>query len=124
MTAFAFILSVGPLVVAAGASASACKSIGITVFSGMIASTCLAVVFGPSYFVLVQRFEGGAPQAASGGAAGGAVAAGLGRMLAPSWKQPSSLGLKPILELVEAGRSVGLTLCKSDIGRPAGGGVQ
>jgi hydrophobic/amphiphilic exporter-1 (mainly G- bacteria), HAE1 family len=27
------------------------------VFSGMIASTCLAVVFVPSFFVLVQRFE-------------------------------------------------------------------
>jgi hydrophobic/amphiphilic exporter-1 (mainly G- bacteria), HAE1 family len=33
------------------------KSIGITVFSGMIASTCLAVVFVPSFFVVVQRFE-------------------------------------------------------------------
>jgi len=41
----------------AGASASARKSIGITVFSGMIASTCFAVVFVPSSFVAVQRFE-------------------------------------------------------------------
>jgi hypothetical protein len=29
------------------------KSIGITVFSGMIASTCLAVLFVPSLFVIV-----------------------------------------------------------------------
>jgi hydrophobic/amphiphilic exporter-1 (mainly G- bacteria), HAE1 family len=46
-----------PLVVATGAGASARKSIGITVFSGMIASTCLAVLFVPTFFVVVQRFE-------------------------------------------------------------------
>lgn len=57
MTSFAFILGVAPLVVATGAGASARKSIGITVFSGMIASTCLAVLFVPSLFVVVQRFE-------------------------------------------------------------------
>ena len=42
---------------ATGAGASARKSIGITVFSGMIASTCLAVLFVPSFFVVMQRFE-------------------------------------------------------------------
>jgi HAE1 family hydrophobic/amphiphilic exporter-1 len=57
MTSFAFILGVVPLVLATGAGASARKSIGITVFSGMIASTCLAVLFVPSLFVVVQRFE-------------------------------------------------------------------
>jgi hydrophobic/amphiphilic exporter-1 (mainly G- bacteria), HAE1 family len=57
MTSFAFILGVAPLVVASGAGASARKSIGITVFSGMLASTCLAVLFVPSFFVVVQRFE-------------------------------------------------------------------
>ena len=57
MTSFAFILGVLPLVIATGAGASARKSIGITVFSGMIASTCLAVLFVPSFFVVVQRFE-------------------------------------------------------------------
>jgi HAE1 family hydrophobic/amphiphilic exporter-1 len=57
MTSFAFILGVAPLVIASGAGASARKSIGITVFSGMIASTCLAVLFVPSLFVMVQRFE-------------------------------------------------------------------
>jgi HAE1 family hydrophobic/amphiphilic exporter-1 len=57
MTSFAFILGVAPLVVATGAGASARKSIGITVFSGMIASTCLAVLFVPSFFVILQRFE-------------------------------------------------------------------
>jgi HAE1 family hydrophobic/amphiphilic exporter-1 len=57
MTSFAFILGVAPLVVATGAGASARISIGITVFSGMIASTCLAVLLVPAFFVIVQRFE-------------------------------------------------------------------
>jgi len=57
MTSFAFILGVTPLVMASGAGASARKSIGITVFSGMIASTCLAILFVPSLFVVVQRIE-------------------------------------------------------------------
>src|SRR5689334_766997 len=57
MTSFAFILGVVPLVLATGAGASARKSIGITVFSGMLASTCLAVLFVPAFFVVVQRYE-------------------------------------------------------------------
>jgi hydrophobic/amphiphilic exporter-1 (mainly G- bacteria), HAE1 family len=57
MTSFAFILGVFPLVIATGAGAGARRSIGIAVFSGMIASTCLAVVFVPSFYVVLQRFE-------------------------------------------------------------------
>ncbi|ARP98337.1 efflux RND transporter permease subunit [Pseudorhodoplanes sinuspersici] len=57
MTSFAFIISMVPLVLATGAGASARKSIGITVFSGMLASTFLAVLFVPSLFVVIQRFE-------------------------------------------------------------------
>jgi hydrophobic/amphiphilic exporter-1 (mainly G- bacteria), HAE1 family len=57
MTSFAFILGVVPLVLATGAGANARKSIGITVFSGMLASNCLAVLFVPVFFVVVQRFE-------------------------------------------------------------------
>jgi HAE1 family hydrophobic/amphiphilic exporter-1 len=57
MTSFAFILGMAPLVVATGAGASARKSIGITVFTGMLASTCLAVLFVPSFFAVLQRFE-------------------------------------------------------------------
>jgi hydrophobic/amphiphilic exporter-1 (mainly G- bacteria), HAE1 family len=59
MTSFAFILGVAPLVGATGAGASARASIGITVFSGMIASTCLAVLFVPSFFVVVHRIAEG-----------------------------------------------------------------
>ncbi len=57
MTSFAFALGMLPLVFATGAGANARKSIGITVFSGMIASTCLAVLFVPSFFVVLQRWE-------------------------------------------------------------------
>lgn len=57
MTSFAFTLGVAPLVFATGAGASARKSIGITVFSGMIASTCLAILFVPTFFVIFQRLE-------------------------------------------------------------------
>ena len=57
MTSFAFILGVLPLVLATGAGANARKSIGISVSTGMLASTCLAVVFVPCFFVVVQGFE-------------------------------------------------------------------
>ena len=57
MTSFAFILGVLPLVLATGAGASARKSIGVAVFSGMLASTCLAVLFVPSFYVVLKRFE-------------------------------------------------------------------
>ncbi|HXW21885.1 MAG TPA: efflux RND transporter permease subunit, partial [Rhodomicrobium sp.] len=57
MTSFAFILGVLPLVLATGAGASARKSIGIAVFSGMLASTCLAVLFVPSFYVVMKRLE-------------------------------------------------------------------
>lgn len=57
MTSFAFILGVMPLVFASGAGANARRSIGIAVSSGMIASTCLAVVFVPMFFVLLQTWQ-------------------------------------------------------------------
>jgi HAE1 family hydrophobic/amphiphilic exporter-1 len=57
MTSFAFILGVLPLVFATGAGANARRSLGITVASGMLASTCIAVVFVPSFFVVLQRLS-------------------------------------------------------------------
>jgi hydrophobic/amphiphilic exporter-1 (mainly G- bacteria), HAE1 family len=57
MTSFAFILGVVPLVTATGAGASARVSLGIAVLSGMLASTLLAVLFVPSFFVVMQHFE-------------------------------------------------------------------
>jgi hydrophobic/amphiphilic exporter-1 (mainly G- bacteria), HAE1 family len=60
MTSLAFILGVIPLVLAKGAGASARASIGIAVLSGMLASTCIAVLFVPSFFVVAQRWQEGA----------------------------------------------------------------
>jgi len=57
MTSFAFILGVLPLVLATGAGANARKSLGISVSTGMLASTCLAVVFVPAFFVVLQRLD-------------------------------------------------------------------
>jgi HAE1 family hydrophobic/amphiphilic exporter-1 len=57
MTSFAFILGVVPLVTATGAGAASRISLGMCVMSGMIASTCLAVLFVPSFFTVLQRFE-------------------------------------------------------------------
>ncbi len=56
MTSIAFILGVVPLLTATGAGAAARVSIGITVFSGMIASTCLAVALVPIFFVKIEGF--------------------------------------------------------------------
>lgn len=57
MTSFAFILGVMPLVFASGAGANARRSIGIAVCSGMIASTCFAVVFVPAFYMLLQAWQ-------------------------------------------------------------------
>lgn len=57
MTSFAFILGVMPLVFATGAGANARRSIGIAVCSGMLASTCLAVVFVPVFYVMLQSWQ-------------------------------------------------------------------
>jgi HAE1 family hydrophobic/amphiphilic exporter-1 len=57
MNSFAFILGALPLVLATRAGAKARRSRGISVFSGMLASACLAVLFVPSFFVALQRFE-------------------------------------------------------------------
>jgi len=45
---------VTPLILAIGAGATARKSLGIVVASGVLASTCLAVLFVPSFYVLLQ----------------------------------------------------------------------
>ena len=57
MTSFAFLLGVLPLVTATGAGANARRSLGISTFSGMLASTCLAVLFAPSFFVVMQHVQ-------------------------------------------------------------------
>ena len=57
MTSFAFIMGVMPLVFASGAGANARRSIGLAVSSGMLASTCLAVVFVPTFYVILQTWQ-------------------------------------------------------------------
>jgi HAE1 family hydrophobic/amphiphilic exporter-1 len=57
MTSFAFILGVVRLIASNGAGAAARKSIGITVFSGMLASTVLAVTLVPVFFVLIGQWQ-------------------------------------------------------------------
>ncbi|MBV8131331.1 MAG: efflux RND transporter permease subunit, partial [Alphaproteobacteria bacterium] len=57
MTSVAFGMGVLPLVLATGAGANGDKSLGISVFSGIIASTGLAVLFVPSFFTVLQGFD-------------------------------------------------------------------
>jgi HAE1 family hydrophobic/amphiphilic exporter-1 len=57
MTSFAFGMGVLPLVLATGAGANSRISLGLSVLSGIIASTCLAVLFVPSFFAVLQRLD-------------------------------------------------------------------
>jgi multidrug efflux pump len=54
MTSFAFILGVLPLFLAFGASAASRRSLGTTVFGGMLAATLLAVFIVPVLFVVIE----------------------------------------------------------------------
>lgn len=56
MTSISFMLGVLPLLLASGAGAASRFSIGLTVFSGMIASTTLAVAIVPIFFAKIMRF--------------------------------------------------------------------
>jgi len=58
MTAFAFILGVVPLLRATGAGAEARKVMGVTVFSGMLIATFLAVLLVPVLYVTVEKITG------------------------------------------------------------------
>jgi HAE1 family hydrophobic/amphiphilic exporter-1 len=57
MTSFAFILGIVPLLTATGAGAASRRALGTAVFGGMIASTVLAVLFVPVFFVVLQRLS-------------------------------------------------------------------
>ena len=59
MTSFAFILGVLPLAFASGAAAESRKTIGWTVFGGMLAATTLAIFIVPVLFVLITRLAYG-----------------------------------------------------------------
>ena len=55
MTAFSFILGVVPLLLASGAGAASRRSIGTTVFSGMLAATVVGTLLVPVFWVAIQR---------------------------------------------------------------------
>jgi len=55
MTSFAFILGVVPLVLAGGAGQAGRRSVGTTVFGGMIASTLLNLFFIPVLYLVIER---------------------------------------------------------------------
>ena len=57
MTSLAFILGVLPLVLAQGAGRISRRSVGTTVFGGMIASTFLNLIFIPVLYVLVRSLQ-------------------------------------------------------------------
>ncbi|OZI17759.1 multidrug efflux RND transporter permease subunit [Bordetella genomosp. 7] len=53
MTSLAFILGVVPLAIATGAGAASQRAVGIGVLGGMLAATPFAVIFVPTFFVVV-----------------------------------------------------------------------
>jgi len=59
MTSLAFIFGVLPLVFSSGAGAEARKTIGWTVFGGMLAATSLAIFLVPVLFVLITKISYG-----------------------------------------------------------------
>jgi hydrophobic/amphiphilic exporter-1 (mainly G- bacteria), HAE1 family len=74
MTSFTFILGVLPLVFASGAGANARKSLGLAVATGMLASTCLAVLFVPAFYVVLQHWAERRKVSAAAPASAGAAA--------------------------------------------------
>jgi len=59
MTSLAFILGVLPLAFASGAAAESRKTIGWTVFGGMLAATTLAIFVVPVLFALITKLSYG-----------------------------------------------------------------
>jgi len=57
MTAFAFILGVAPLTLAAGAASR--QAIGTTVFGGMLAATTLGLALVPVFYAVIERLREG-----------------------------------------------------------------
>ncbi len=57
MTVTSFILGVMPLVLAFGAGSESRKSIGITVFGGMIAAAFIGTILIPAFYVIIQSLK-------------------------------------------------------------------
>ena len=58
MTSLAFILGVVPLVVAHGAGAEMRRTLGISVFSGMLGVTLFGIFLTPVFFYTLRRWRG------------------------------------------------------------------
>lgn len=58
MTSLAFILGVVPLVIATGAGAELRRSLGVTVFSGMIGVTLFGLLFTPAFYAICSKLAG------------------------------------------------------------------
>jgi multidrug efflux pump len=54
MTSFAFIFGVIPLVIASGAGAEMRRSLGVSVFSGMLGVTLFGIFLTPVFFFVIQ----------------------------------------------------------------------
>ena len=57
MTAVSFILGIMPLVFATGAGAFGQRSLGITVFGGMLAALLVGTFFIPGFYAIVQTLR-------------------------------------------------------------------
>ncbi len=57
MTALTFILGTFPMVIASGAGSASQRSIGVTVFCGMIVAVAVGILFIPSYFIVFVRIS-------------------------------------------------------------------
>ena len=57
MTALTFILGTFPMVVATGAGAASQRSIGTTVFCGMIVATSVGILFVPAFFAFFDKIS-------------------------------------------------------------------
>jgi HAE1 family hydrophobic/amphiphilic exporter-1 len=55
MTAISFILGIIPLVIASGAGMFSQRSLGLTVFSGMMVALVIGTVFISVFFAVIQR---------------------------------------------------------------------
>jgi multidrug efflux pump subunit AcrB len=64
MTSFAFILGVLPLVIAHGAGAEMRRTLGTTVFFGMLGVTLFGIFLTPVFFYVIRRLTGSPPSTA------------------------------------------------------------
>src|SRR5690606_38077262 len=66
MTSFAFILGVVPLATSTGAGSASQNAVGVGVLGGMLAATPLAVIFVPTFFVVILSLFKTRPKILSG----------------------------------------------------------